>query len=137
MSHLAEGMQPSENIDPHLYLQAKASAHREGAGGGWGSLCLPVLRYRQGAAHCSPKLPKYAACVCSGSESREYRLCHTRSWFSRGAGPQSAGGVGSAEDPLAPEPQGDALGTWQQKGSVHLQHRFSLKDQHGPGRCIK
>lgn len=36
MSHLAEGMQPSENIDPHLYLQAKASAHREGAGGGAG-----------------------------------------------------------------------------------------------------
>lgn len=36
MSHLAEGTQPSENIDPHLYLQAKASTHRKGSGGAGG-----------------------------------------------------------------------------------------------------
>lgn len=100
------------------------------------SPCSQVLR---GLLTAPPNLPS-TACVCSGSESQDRgcRLCQT--------GPGGAGGVGSAEDPLAPEPQdGRSLlslapglgGRWQQKGSVHLQHCFSLRDHHGAGRCIK
>lgn len=57
MSHLAEGTQPSENIDPHLYLQANASAHREGAGGPGSPDVSQCSGTHRGLLSASPNCP--------------------------------------------------------------------------------
>lgn len=108
-------------------------------GRGWG---CPSAQVQAGG--CS-LLPQIAQICCSGLTARTGVAGCARP--GQGSPTEQGQEVQVVLDKLMiPQPQNARMmgtqsawhtGSTAEKGSVHLQHCFSLKDQHRPGRCIK